>query len=66
MSYLNVEDVKRILGISASKAYVVIRQLNSELKAKGYIVIAGRVPKKYFMEKYYCEVDDLKEQLAAM
>lgn len=66
MSYLTVEEVKKILGISASKAYVIIRQLNNELKAKGYIVIAGRVPKKYFMEKYYCEIDELKEELKAM
>lgn len=66
MSYLTVTDVKHILGISASKAYVIIRQLNDQLKSKGYIVIAGRIPKKYFFEKYYCEVDELKEQLAAM
>lgn len=66
MSYLTVSDVKKILGISASKAYVIIRQLNKELKAKGYIIIAGRVPKKYFFEKYYCEEDELKEQLQAM
>ena len=64
MSYLTVIDVKKILGISASKAYVIIRQLNSELKSKGYIVIAGRVPRKYFVEKYYCDVDELKDQLA--
>lgn len=66
MSYLTVRDVKEILGISASKAYAIIRQLNNELKAKGYIVIAGRVPKKYFVEKYYCDVDEIKKELAAM
>ncbi|MBK5242431.1 transcriptional regulator [Clostridium sp.] len=66
MSYLTVTDVKTILGISASKAYVIIRQLNNELKSKGYIVIAGKVPKRFFKEKYYCEVDELKEELAAM
>lgn len=66
MSYLTVTDVKHILGISASKAYVIIRQLNDQLKSKGYIVIAGRIPKKYFMERYYCEVDEIKEQLTTM
>lgn len=66
MSYLTVTDVRMILGISASKAYVIIRQLNNELKEKGYIVVAGKVPKKYFMEKYYCDVDELKQQLKAM
>ncbi|MFU0824783.1 transcriptional regulator [Clostridium sp.] len=66
MSYLTVTDVRRILGISASKAYVIIRQLNNELKEKGYIVVAGKVPKKFFMEKYYCDADELKEELKAM
>ncbi|WP_099716722.1 MULTISPECIES: transcriptional regulator [unclassified Clostridium] len=53
--------MKKILGVSASKAYVIIRQFNNELKSKGYIVIAGRVPKKY-----YYEVDELKDQLHAI
>lgn len=66
MSYLTVTEVKHILGVSASKAYVIIRQLNNQLKSKGYIVIAGRVPKKYFMERYYCEVDDIKEYLTTI
>jgi sugar-specific transcriptional regulator TrmB len=66
MSYLTVTDIKEILGISASKAYVIIRQLNNELKSKGYIVIAGKLPKKYFFEKYYCEADEIKEQLQAI
>ncbi|MDS0526083.1 helix-turn-helix domain-containing protein [Clostridium sp. SHJSY1] len=66
MSYLTVTDVRKILGISTSKAYSIIRQLNNDLKSKGYIVISGRVPKKYFMEKYYCEVDELKQELTTM
>lgn len=53
-SFYRVEDVKQILGISESKAYKIIQQLNKELKQKGYITIAGRVPIKYFKEKYYC------------
>lgn len=53
-SFYRVDDIKEILGISESKAYKIIQQLNKELKAKGYITIAGRVPAKYFKEKYYC------------
>ena len=53
-SFYRVEDIKQILGISESKAYKIIQQLNKELKEKGYITIAGRVPIKYFKEKYYC------------
>ena len=45
--------VAEILGVSIDKAYKIIRSLNVQLEKKGYIVIAGRVPKKYFHEKYY-------------
>lgn len=65
MSYLTVDQVMKVLGISSSKAYQIIRSLNNELKTKGYIVIAGRVPKKYFYEKYYADTDELKQQLVS-
>lgn len=48
-----VQDVQKMLHISESRAYKVIRDLNKELKAKGMIVISGRVPKKYFDERIY-------------
>lgn len=50
---LNVKDVMAALEVSESKAYHVIRQLNEELAAKGYITIPGRVSKAYFEEKLY-------------
>lgn len=53
-SFYKVNDIQKILGVSSSKAYKIIQQLNKELKEKGYITIAGRVPIKYFKEKYYC------------
>lgn len=53
-SFYRVDDVQKILDVSTTKAYKIIQQLNRELKEKGYITIAGRVPIKYFKEKYYC------------
>lgn len=53
-SFYMADDIKTMLGISKSKAYKIIQQLNKELKEKGYVTIAGRVPIKYFSEKYYC------------
>ena len=41
------------LSVSESKAYSVVRQLNKELSDKGYMVIPGRVSKKYFEERFY-------------
>ena len=46
--FLTAEEVGEIMGYSASHSYSIIRDLNAELKAKGYIVRNGRVPKKYF------------------
>ena len=36
--FLEVGDVMQILGISRSAAYKLMRQINSELEKKGYIV----------------------------
>ena len=52
-TFMNVEDVKKALDVSQSFAYKMIRQLNAELKQKGYITIAGKVSTKYFNEKFY-------------
>ena len=46
-------EVMQILGISRSAAYKLMRQINSELEKKGYIVIRGKVSRKYFEERIY-------------
>lgn len=50
-SFLRVDDVAEILCISKSHAYKIVQKLNAELKKQGFITIAGRVNKQYFMEK---------------
>ena len=52
-SYLTVNDVIEILGVSRSQAYKVIRNMNNDLAAKGYLTVQGKVPKKYFEEQWY-------------
>lgn len=59
MAFYHVEDVVALLGVSRSKAYKIIQDLNKELKKKGYITVAGKVPKKYFLEKFYCDPADI-------
>jgi hypothetical protein len=39
------------LDCSQAKAYEIIKTLNDQLSAKGYITISGRVPRLYFEEK---------------
>ena len=50
-NFMRVEDVAKELGISISHSYKVMQQLNKELKAKGYMTIAGRVNRKYFIQE---------------
>ncbi|MBE6919682.1 MAG: hypothetical protein E7469_08375, partial [Ruminococcaceae bacterium] len=45
-----------LLGISRAEAYRIIKKLNSELAEKGYIVISGRVSRRYLEEQIYSEV----------
>ena len=60
-SFLRVDEVAEELGISISYAYKVIRKLNAELKNMGYLTIAGRINRKYFMEKVCYGGFDVKE-----
>ena len=53
MKLLGVEQVKELLQVKNSKAYDIIRQLNAELTAQGYLTVKGRVPEKYLMERFY-------------
>jgi len=51
--YVTAEEVAELLGVSRGYAYKVIRGLNDELEAKGFRVISGKIPSKYFQEKFY-------------
>lgn len=50
---MNVKEVAKTLGISESRSYKLIQDLNEELKAKGYITLSGRISRYYFAEKAY-------------
>ena len=45
--FIRAEEVADELGVSKPYAYKLIRQLNEELKDKGFITIAGRVNRQY-------------------
>ena len=51
--FIRAEDVAQELNVSNPYAYKLISQLNEELKAKGFITIAGRVNRQYFYERLY-------------
>ena len=51
--FICAEEVAQELSVSKPYAYKLIRQLNEELKAKGFITISGRVNRQYFSERLY-------------
>lgn len=51
--FITAKEVAEIMGVSEGKAYSVIRELNEELKTKGYITISGKVSRVFFQEKVY-------------
>lgn len=52
--FVTAGEIAKELGISKPFAYKLVRQMNEELEAKGFLTIAGRVSrnitKKSFME----------------
>ena len=50
-----------------TKAYSIIKKYNGELAARGFLIIRGRCPRKYFEQKvygyadYYNPADDLEK-----
>lgn len=52
-SYYTAIDISGILGVSRAKAYQIIKMLNEELHARGYIVLSGKVSKAFFDERWY-------------
>ena len=51
--FLNASDVANLMGISVPMAYNIIRRLNDELSAQGFITVAGKVSRCYFEKKVY-------------
>ena len=51
--FIRADEVADELGVSKPYAYKLIRQLNGELKDKGFITLAGRVNRQYFNERLY-------------
>ena len=51
--FLTAADVALYMDISIPMAYKLIRKLNDELVAAGYIIVSGRVSRTYFEKKIY-------------
>lgn len=51
--FITSGEVAQELGVSKSFAYKIVRQLNDELKSKGFFIVSGKVSRVYFEEKFY-------------
>lgn len=61
--FMTAKEVAEALGVSEGKAYAIIRQLNEQLRYKGYITVQGKVNRRYFEEK--CCYGGMREEVTA-
>ena len=54
--FVGAEYVSMLMNVSIPYAYKLIKKLNSELSAQGYLVVRGKVNKEYLYEKIYRKV----------
>ncbi|WP_050636530.1 hypothetical protein [Candidatus Stoquefichus sp. SB1] len=51
--FITPEEIVETTGMSMAYAYKLIKRLNSELEAKGFVTIRGKVSREYFQERVY-------------
>ena len=51
--FIRVDDMVSELQISKPYAYKLMREMNEELRKKGFMTISGRVSRQFFEEKFY-------------
>ena len=45
--FIKADEVAELLGVSRAEAYRIIKRLNDQLSSRGFIVVNGRVNRKY-------------------
>ena len=58
--FMRAGEVAKKLGVSEAHAYKLIKKLNEEQEAKGYLTIHGRLNREYFEAKIYRNVREEK------
>ena len=61
--FMRADEVAKELEISRSFAYKLIRQLNQELKERGFLTIAGRINRDYLRERLYTAEREMKRNV---
>ncbi len=50
---MRADEVAKVLEVSQAYAYKLIKKLNEEQEAQGYLTMHGRLNREYFYEKIY-------------
>ena len=59
--FMNADEVAKEMNVSKAYAYRIIQRLNKEMQDMGYITVAGKVNRKFFMKKVnYNDKEDWK------
>ena len=51
--FISAKEVAQELEVSDSFAYRLVRKLNDELEKQGFVVVKGKISRKYFEERVY-------------
>lgn len=51
--FIDAQEVANELGTSKAYAYKLIKRLNEEMKASGFITVQGKINRTFFYEKIY-------------
>lgn len=59
--FIKADEVAELLGVSRAEAYRIIKRLNDQLSSRGFIVVNGRVNRKYLEEQIYGFCNDQQQ-----
>lgn len=51
--FVRVDTIMSDLQVSKPLAYRLMKEMNDELKTKGYLTVSGRVPRAYYYERFF-------------
>lgn len=51
--FITAAEIVETLGVSLTKSYSIIRELNGELQSRGFITVRGKTSRAFFNEKLY-------------
>ncbi len=62
--YITAKEIAQLVQASERTGYRIVKTLNEELAAKGFLVISGKVSRKYFYERMGLEMPMEKDRTA--